>query len=258
MKYNYPIFISLLMVATMVQGVRGQSPDSTSQIVSFSGSIGITNNGFSIIPTFSLNSPATIMNFSWRKNKFSFDPDFRLVPDASKGGLLFWFRYRLIEQKKFQLRIGIHPAFTLVKRQVVENGTSSEITEMLRFAAGELVSTYQIKPKWGVSAMFLHGSGLQLHGPQNTDVLFLSTNFSDIHLGKDIRFQFIPMIFFLRTDGFTGNYLSATGILSHKKSPFSIQSTLNQTITSNIPGNENFMWNVMFAYNFKKIHQIMR
>jgi hypothetical protein len=140
----------------------------------------------------------------------------------------------------------------------VENGTSSEITEMLRFAAGELVSTYQIKPKWGVSAMFLHGSGLQLHGPQNTDVLFLSTNFSDIHLGKDIRFQFIPMIFFLRTDGFTGNYLSATSILSHKKSPFSIQSTLNQTITSNIPGNENFMWNVMFAYNFKKIYQIMR
>ncbi|MCE2770389.1 MAG: hypothetical protein LW711_10385 [Saprospiraceae bacterium] len=160
MKYNYPIFFSLFMVAIMVQGVRGQSSDSTSQIVSFSGSIGITNNGFSIIPTFSLNSPATIMNFSWRKNKFSFDPDFRLVPDASKGGLLFWFRYRLIEQKKFQLRIGIHPAFTLVKRQVVENGTSSEITEMLRFAAGELVSTYQIKPKWGVSAMFLHGSGL--------------------------------------------------------------------------------------------------
>lgn len=51
-------------------------------------------------------------------------------------------RYRLIEQKKFQLRIGVHPAFTLVKRQIVENGTSSEITEMLRFAAGELVSTY--------------------------------------------------------------------------------------------------------------------
>lgn len=167
-------------------------------------------------------------------------------------------RYRLIEQKKFQLRIGVHPAFTLVKRQIVENGTSSEITEMLRFAAGELISTYQITPKWSVSAMFLHGSGLQLHGPQNTDVLFLSTNFGDIPLGKDIRFRFIPMIFFLRMDRFTGNYFSATGILSHKKSPFSLQSTVNQTFTSNIPNNKNFIWNIMFAYNFKKIYQIMR
>lgn len=258
MKYHFPVFISLFLVSVLVQKGNGQSTDSTSQIVSFSGSIGITNNGFSIIPTFSLNSPATIMNFSWRKNKFSFDPDFRLVPDASKGGLLFWFRYRLIEQKKFQLRIGMHPAFTLVKRQLMENGTRTEITEMLRFTAGELVSTYQIKPKWGVSAMFLHGSGLQQHGPQNTDVLFLSTNFRDIPLGKDIRFQFIPMIFFLRTDGFTGNYLSATSILTHKKSPFSIQSILNQTITSNIPNNKKFMWNIMFAYNFRKIYQIIR
>jgi hypothetical protein len=33
---------------------------------------------------------------------------------------------------------------------------------------------------------------------------------------------------------------------------------LNQTINSNIPGNENFMWNIMFAYNFKKIYHIMR
>ncbi|MFN6021029.1 MAG: hypothetical protein ACK49F_11705, partial [Bacteroidota bacterium] len=92
MKYNYPIFFSLFMVAIMVQGVRGQSSDSTSQIVSFSGSIGITNNGFSIIPTFSLNSPATIMNFSGRKNKYRCDPQFRHVPDASKGGVLFWVR----------------------------------------------------------------------------------------------------------------------------------------------------------------------
>ena len=81
----------------------GQQADSTKTISTFSGFVGLTNNGFSIIPTFSLNSPATIMNFAWRKNRFSFDPDIRLVPDASKGAMLFWLRYRIIEKKKFSL-----------------------------------------------------------------------------------------------------------------------------------------------------------
>lgn len=80
-----------------------QTTDSTKNITTFSGSIGITNNGFSIVPTFSLNSPATNMLFSIRKNRFSFDPDIRLVPDMTKGGFLFWFRYRFIETPKFSL-----------------------------------------------------------------------------------------------------------------------------------------------------------
>ena len=245
--------ISLVFLFTFFSYVSyGQQADSTKKINSFSGSIGITNNGFSIIPTFSLNSPATNMNFSWRKNKFSFDPDIRLVPDASKGGMLFWLRYRLIEKKKFSLRVGVHPAFTLVKRVVTDNGISTEITEMLRFAAGEIVPSYQITPNWSIGAVFLHGSGLQKHGPQNTNVLFLNSSISNLKIGGDFRFQFIPMIYFLNTDGYTGNYFSVTGILSKKNFPFTLQSTINQTFTSNIPNNRDFMWNVLLAYNFSK------
>ena len=135
---KFPIITLALFFAQISYGQQ----DSTKTISSFNGSIGITNNGFSIIPTFSLNNPAVIMNFTWRKNRFSFDPDIRLVPDASKGGLLFWFRYRLVEKKKFSLRIGVHPAFSLIRRTVSDAGVSTEITEMLRFAAGEIVPNY--------------------------------------------------------------------------------------------------------------------
>ncbi|MEI7583592.1 hypothetical protein [Runella sp.] len=103
-------------------------------------------------------------------------PDIRLVPDASKGGLIFWFRYRLIEQKKFSLRIGSHPAFTLIRRNLTENGKTTEITELLRFLAFEVVPNYKITPNWSIGAVYLHGSGLQKNGPQNTDVFFLNNS----------------------------------------------------------------------------------
>jgi hypothetical protein len=232
-----------------------QNPDSTQNTTTFSGSVGITNNGFSIIPSFSLNSPAVVTNLSWRKKRFSFEPDIRLVPNASKGGLLWWLRYRLVENKKFTLRVGVHPAFSLIRRPDTENGSNKDITEMLRFAAFEVVPSYQVSKKFGVSAMYLQGHGLQKHGPQFTNVLFLNTSVTNIGLGKNLKFHLFPSVFFLQTDGYRGDYLTVTGVLAHNKLPFSLQSTINQTLKSDVPANQNFMWNVTLNYNFRKTYK---
>jgi hypothetical protein len=258
MRYFLTTFYLFLFLAPVHLLWAQTTADSTHAISRFSGNIGITNNGFSIIPTFSLNSPAVIMNYYVRKKRFSFDPDIRLVPDGSKGGLLFWFRYYAIEQKKFSLRLGAHPAFSLIRRTVTENAVDTEITEVLRFAAGEIVPNYQITKNWGVSAVYLHGSGLQQHGPQRTNVLFLNTSIANIKVAKQLRFQLIPTVFFLNVDGNTGDYLSVTGILSHQKWPFLLQSTVNQTFRSNIPGNQNFMWNVTLNYRFSRNYTRVR
>lgn len=246
---NYLKLYFLLILLLFIKTSYAQQDSITTK---FSGSIGITNNGFSIIPTFSLNRPATIMNFSWRRNRFSFNPDIRLVSDASKGGMIFWFRYQAIQEKKFGLRVSAHPAFTLVKRSIDDNGNAIEITEVLRFLAYEITPSYQISPNWNVSAVYLQGNALQKHGPQLTQVVFLNTSISNIKLGGDFRFQFIPSIYFLSTDGYIGKYFSSTGILSNKNVPFTVQSTINQTIESDIPNNKDFMWNVMLSYNFNK------
>lgn len=240
-----------LFLSTMPAGYAQQA-DSTKVATTFSGTIGITNNGFSIIPSFSLNSPAVVTTLSWQKKRFSFDPDIRLVPNASKGGTLFWLRYRVVDRQKFKLRLGAHPAFTLIRRTITEHGQTSEITEMLRFLAFEVVPSYQIKPNWGVSAMYLQGHAMQDHGPQLTRVLFLNTGITNIKLSKQLRFHLFPSVFFLYTDGYRGDYFTLTGVLAHKKLPFTLQSTINQTFKSNIPGNQDFMWNVMAAYNFSK------
>jgi hypothetical protein len=249
MKRFYIFFITLFL---SIFSVSAQTPDSTKNITQFSGSVGITNNGFSIIPTFSLNSPAAIINLAWRKKRLSFEPDIRLVPDASKGGMLWWLRYKIVDNKKFGLRAGVHPAFTLIKREDTEDGVTKEITEMLRFGAFELVPSYQISKKVGVSAMYLEGHGFQKHGPQTTRVLFLNTAFTNLGLSKNIRINFFPSVFFLNTDGYRGDYFTLTTVLAHKKLPFSLSSTINQTFKSNVPGNKDFMWNVGLNYGFSK------
>lgn len=136
MKLLNFFFFSILFVF-LTQIALAQTTDSIQNVTNFSGSVGITNNGFSIIPSFSLNSPAFISNLAWRKKRLSFEPDIRLVPNASKGGILLWLRYKLIDAKKFGLRVGVHPAFNLIRREDTELGVTKEITEMLRFGAFE-------------------------------------------------------------------------------------------------------------------------
>lgn len=246
------IFITTTLYLLTLQAGYAQQADSAQSATTLSGLVGITNNGFSIIPSFSLNSPAFIASLSIRKNKLSFEPDIRLVPDASKGGVLLWLRYRLVDNQKFKLRLGTHPAFTLIRRGITENGKTTEITEMLRFLAYEAVPSYQIKPNWGVSAMYLAGHALQNHGLQLTRALFLNTAVSNIKLSSKLRFHLYPSVFFLYTDGYRGDYLTVTGVLAHKKLPFTLQSTINHTFKSNVPNNRDFIWNVLAAYNFSR------
>jgi hypothetical protein len=249
-KINRRVLILVFLMAGHYS--FAQLPDSSQKEMTFSGSIGITNNAFSIIPLFSLNSPSAIFLLSWRKSRFSIEPDIRLALDGRKGNMLFWFRYRLIDKQKFSLRVGTHPAYNFALREITENGVTSQITQARRFIASEVVPNYQIKPKWSVGMYYLQGNGLQKDGPRISHFVTLNTSISNIKLSRDVRFQFIPAIYYLYVDGDAGNYFTATGILSHKKVPFTLQSTINQTFRSTIPGNKDLLWNVTLTYDFNQ------
>jgi len=246
------LYVLSFLFIVLSQITSAQTADSTKNVTNFSGSVGITNNGFSIIPSFSLNSPAFITSLSWRKKRLSFEPDIRIVPNVSKGGVLLWLRYKVVDNQRFGLRVGVHPAFNLIRREDTEIGVTKEITEMLRFGAFEIVPSYQISNKIGVSAVYLQGHAFQKWGPQFTNVLFLNIAFTDLGLSKHIRLNFFPSLFFLQTDGYRGDYFTLTTVLVHKKLPFSLSSTINQTFRADLPDNKNFMWNIGVNYNFSK------
>ena len=54
------VFVLLLFTLSSFS----QKTDSTKSTSHFSGSVGVTNNGISLIPTFPLGKPATILNLS--------------------------------------------------------------------------------------------------------------------------------------------------------------------------------------------------
>jgi hypothetical protein len=248
-------FIAILFFL-FSQNAFTQQSDSLQQLAkkttTFSGSVGITNNGFSIVPTFSLNSPATITQLSIRKNKFSFAPDFRFTTNFKKGGMVFWLRYHLIEKKRFSLRIGTHPAFNFALRNVTDNGVTTPITQVRRFIANELALNYQIRPNWGVNLYYLNGNGLQKDGPILLHFVNFSTSVSNIKIGGKFRLMLLPAVYYLNIDGKDGQYFTATGILSNKKLPFSISSSVNKVIKTNIVGGKDFLWNVGLNYHFSK------
>jgi hypothetical protein len=187
-KFHFSL--GLLVLLFNFQVFAQSKPDSTQSISSFSGSVGITNNGFSIVPTFSLNAPATIINLAFTRKRLSFEPDIRLVFNARKGGMLYWLRYKAIDKQNFSVRVGVHPAFSLVKRTItdnVANTTNNQITEMLRFGAFEVVPSWKINKHVGFSLYFLKGHGFQKYGPQNTNVLFFNPSFTNLKLSKSLR-----------------------------------------------------------------------
>lgn len=242
-----------LLLLCLTSAAQAQPKDTAAtKTTTFSGSVGFSSNGFSIVPTFSLNSPASITQLSWRKNKFSFDPDIRFTTDFRKGSMIFWLRYHAITTQKYRLRVGAHPAMNFQTREIVTNGTASSISQMRRYFAWEVSNDYKINKHLSAGIYYLLSNGLQKDGARTMHFVSFNTNVSNIKLSKAIRLAIAPSLYHLYLDGKNGNYISGAVILSHTKLPFSLQHAFNKTFTSNIPGNKDYMWNVSVHYRFNK------
>ena len=98
----------LMVISFLMVSISSFSQDTTTKELYVIGNIGVTNNGISIIPTFSLKQPAFNLSYSLsRGGRFSIDPDLRLAFDGKKGGGIVWFRYKLKTEGKFKVNIGI-------------------------------------------------------------------------------------------------------------------------------------------------------
>ena len=233
--------------------------DSTSKPYVVAGNIGVTNNGISIIPTFSLKQPA--FNFTGslsRGGRFSLDPDVRLTFDGRKGGAMLWLRYKLIEGKKFNFRVGAHPAFNFALKSVTEKGKTWNITQARRFVATELAPSYTINNHVSFGAYYLHGNGLQTDGPISTHFVNFISSFSGIKLGANHLLSFSPQVYYLQIDKEDGFYLTGTVVLASKQSPIALMYLYNKEVRTNITGSKNLDWNLTLMYHFNKSFKQIR
>lgn len=240
------LFITLLQVPQLI---FAQKIDSTKAHINVSGAITATNNGISLIPTFSLGKPATIFDVFVRKNRFSFDPQLRFaIKDAKPWSFIFWLHYKLVETSKFKMSIGAHPSTVFNTTNAVVNGVSKDLITVRRFFAGELTPTYFLSKNVSLGIYYLYSRGLG-DASKNTNFVALGCNFSKIKLGGDFNLKFNPQIYYLQIDKNNGYYATSSFTLSNQKFPISISSIINKKLKSSIPSSD-FVWNVSLIYSF--------
>lgn len=218
------------------------------------GAVTVTNKGISYIPNFSLGKPAAIFDLSMSNKKLAFEPQLRFSLNGEPWSFLFPVRYKIKSRGKFQLSTGITPLLNFKNVTYMVNGVSTTDLVNRRYLGGEFKPTYFITKNISVSAYYLYFCGLSARTLQNTHFVSVITHFSNIKLGKQFFAKFIAQFYYLNQDGLDGFYFNPTLALLKRNFPFSIQTIVNTTIDTDIPGSQKFIWNVSLIYAFNKTY----
>ncbi len=234
-----------------------QKADSIKHINFFSGSAGVTNNGISLIPTFSLNKPAALFKMSLGKNKLSFDPEFNFSLAGRPWYFLFWVRYKLITTDKFRMNIGTHLGLNFKHTEVLINSKPTEVTIADRYAVVELAPNYFLTKHISIGIYYLNSHGLDVGTVGTTNFLTLNANFSNIKLSDKFFMKFTPQFYYLKMDENDGFYVTSAFTLAKKHFPLSLSSAMNKVIQTSIVASKDFVWNVTLTYSFNNQYVAM-
>lgn len=244
--------VKVVLLATMLlaacRRAQTQEPAPKPILDRFYGNVQITNNGISLVPTFSLGDPALLFDLKFVKGRHSFEPDMRFALEGKPWSFIFWYRYRAVDSGKFSLRVGAHPAVIFRTVEVVKDGEEAQVIQARRFLAAEIAPNYNLSEGVRVGLYYLTSVGFD-EGTKRTHFLTLNASFSDISLGKKLYAAISPQVYYLRMDEEDGLYASASLGLAIREFPLSLGAILNQTITSQIES-VNFNWNLSLFYNF--------
>jgi len=238
------LFLAMATI-TLAMHAYAQKKDST---FFFHTDLTVTNNGFSIVPAFTLGDPAVYLDMKMGKKRLTFEPQFRFALEGRPWSFVFIYRYKAVMKKKFSLSFGTHlPGLNFVKTEVAIGGIQEPLSVARRFLAGEIIPTYKPTDRFTIGMYYLRGHAFQEHGPQNSNFLALQGSISKIKIGGPVFINFNPQVFYLKVDDNDGYYVNATTTLGFQNFPFTISNTLNKAITTTIPARE-FDWNIGLVY----------
>lgn len=228
------VLIFLFDLCTSI--VVAQKSDST---FLFKTDLCVTNNGFSIIPAFTLGKPAALLDMKMGNKRLSFEPQFRFALEGRSWSFVFIYRYKAINRSKFQLTFGGHiPGLNFVTRPIEVNGVVEDMSVVRRFLAGEIIPKYIISKYASISIYYLRGHGFQKDGPQNSNFLSLQGSLTRIKIAGKVYVDFNPQFFYLTVDADDGFYANATTTIGIKNFPLTISSIVNKAIQSDIAAND--------------------
>ncbi|HOY11993.1 MAG TPA: hypothetical protein PLY70_02590 [Saprospiraceae bacterium] len=246
------IILSFGMIISSLSAYA-QKTDSTQTPTFLRGQITATNNGVSLIPTFSLGKPAVLFDLNIGKGRLSFDPMIRFGLNGKPWSFIFWWRYKLIQDKKFNLGLGAHPSFVFRDVSVVENGLTKNVLTAQRYFAWEISPMYVFSKNANLGLYYLGSRGLTKDIVQITTFLALRS-VMNLNVANNFTLGLIPQVYYLRMDDKDGSYVNTTVNLYKRNFPISLNFIASKAIKTEITG-KDFLWSVGLVYNLNKKYQ---
>jgi hypothetical protein len=243
--------IVFLLFCLQSKGTSVPVSDSIPKTVHFGGTITATQNGISLIPSFSLGRPAVMFDLNMGGKKLTFEPFLRFGMDGKPWAFIFWLRYKFVNNSKFRMSMGAHPSYVFRTVPMTMNGTTVNINRADRYAAMDLTPSFVVAKNTTVGVYYLYSHGLDKTSVQNTHFITLNVNFTHIKLAGSIYAKFNPQLYYLNMAGKDGFYATHSFTLAKEKFPLSLQTVMNRAFKTEIAGNR-FVWNMSLLYNFNK------
>ncbi|MDD4227497.1 MAG: hypothetical protein PHU98_14055 [Mariniphaga sp.] len=245
-----------LLVLVLIIGITkasfAQDSSDAANKIRIAGSASLTNNGISLIPNFSLGDPAALFNLSITRGRLSFDTDFNFSLEAKPWYILYWLRYQVVNQGKFQVGLATHLGLNFKPSDVLIDANTGNTTITERYWVVDVSPRYSISENLAVGIYYLHSVGLDQGTVGNSNFITLNANFSNIQLLKDVYLAINPQIYYLKQDHPDGIYFTSTFTLSKSNCPVSISSLLNKEIETDITAGKGFVWNISVKYSISK------
>ena len=235
---------SALAPAARAQGAPPPRP------LEVSGAVNLNTKGISLVPALTLGRPSAIADVVIRKGAASFEPQFRFATDGKPWSFLLWGRYRAVATGRFRLTLGGHPAFSFRTTTVPTAAATRDLIEVRRYLAGEASPTYALTSTVAVGAYYLYSRGFD-GASKHTNLVAARLNVSNIEMFRGLVAQVQPQLYFLRTSGQNGSYLSASASFTKTGAPVSITTIVNQPLRTRVVGGQDFLWNVGVTYAFR-------
>lgn len=239
----------LFVFLNLTQLVFSQEISPEKKGLDVSGSASITNNGISMIPSFTLGKPAAIFDLVVGR-RFRFEPEFKFSLAGKPWSFVFRWRYDMVKTNKVYVRLGLNHGLSFKDQPELTYGGTRNVIEAGRFLGGELKADYFISKNTSIGIFYLQGHGFDRNYPANTSFITFNSDMANVTIVNDFYLEFKPQVYYLNVDGNDGFYAAEELDLGKRKFPFTVESVVNKILQTNISGSKNVLWNISLKYSF--------
>jgi hypothetical protein len=187
----------------------------------------------------------TTAHLSLKKGRFQFEPDFALGLNGKPWMANNWFRFSILEKRKWKLNTAINPFLFF---EDIQAGTDVQFIHVQRNISFEVSMEFKPSLRSGLNLVYRYNKGND--GGLSGHLYDLSSNLIITSGSSKTSLIFRPQLFYFDFTGSTDGLFTSTGLIMSKQGlPFSLQVQGVWLLKADFPA-DKFSWNTGLTYSF--------